>query len=70
MIPNVPIVPTPDMHRRFGGAINHLLNLIGGGHPFVELLSAPSNPTEGRTYYDLTTHKVRTWDGAAWQNHW
>jgi hypothetical protein len=32
--------------------------------------SAPSSPTEGQSYYDLTLHKSRTWDGSAWQNHW
>ena len=32
--------------------------------------STPSAPTEGMTYMDSTTHKLRTYDGTAWQNHW
>lgn len=40
------------------------------GHPFQELASAPSSPTEGQTYYDTALHKVRTWDGSLWQDHW
>ena len=32
--------------------------------------SPPANPAEGDTYYDKNLKKVRTWDGAAWQNHW
>lgn len=40
------------------------------GHPFQELASAPSSPTEGQTYYDTALHKVRTWDGTAWQAYW
>jgi len=26
--------------------------------------------TEGYTYYDRTTKKVRTWDGSAWKDHY
>lgn len=40
------------------------------GFPWPMLDAAPDNPTEGRTYYDLTTHKTRTYDGTAWQDHW
>lgn len=69
MIPNVPVVPHADMPRSFGQAINHLLNLISGGHPYVQLNAAPTSPAEGQTYYDLTLHKVRTFDGTLWQNH-
>jgi hypothetical protein len=38
--------------------------------PFEMLSAAPASPAEGRTYYDTTLHKVRTWDGSAWQNYW
>jgi len=34
------------------------------------LATAPSGPTEGDSYYDTALHKVRTWDGSAWNNHW
>lgn len=36
--------------------------------PFEPLASAPSSPAEGRTYYDTTLHKARTWNGTAWQD--
>ncbi len=39
-------------------------------NPFEPLATAPSSPTEGQTYYDTALHKVRTWDGTTWQNHW
>ncbi len=39
-------------------------------HPFEELAAPPPSPTEGQTYYDTTTHKVRTWNGTAWMDHW
>ena len=45
--------------------------LVGGsGFDPPHLSSAPSSPFEGLTYYDDTLHKMRTWDGSAWQNHW
>jgi hypothetical protein len=34
------------------------------------LAAAPASPVEGQTYYDSVLHKMRTWDGTAWQNHW
>jgi len=42
----------------------------GKQEPFEMLASAPASPGEGRTYYDTTLHKARTWDGTAWQDHW
>jgi hypothetical protein len=38
--------------------------------PFSKLATAPADPVEGQTYYDTALHKMRTWDGSAWQNHW
>lgn len=46
------------------------LNPITQGYPFMQLSSDPASPTEGFTYYSTSLHKVRTWDGSAWQNHW
>lgn len=46
------------------------LNPLSQGYPFIRLDSAPQDPEESFTYYDLTLHKARTWDGSAWQNHW
>jgi hypothetical protein len=28
--------------------------------------AAPASPVEGQTYYDATTHKLRSWNGTAW----
>lgn len=66
-IPNVPTQKAPDIERRFGQAINHLLN---DQHPFVELSAAPVNPTEGQAYYNKATHKAYVWDGTAWNALW
>ena len=46
------------------------LNPVVQGYPFMQLSSAPASPTTGFTYFDTSLNKVRTWDGAAWQNHW
>lgn len=32
--------------------------------------ATPGSPVEGLTYMDSTTHKLRTYDGTAWQDHW
>lgn len=65
-----PLIPVdgklPDWPRRVAAAINKLNNTR---HIYQELASAPANPTEGSTYYDLTLHTVRTWNGSAWNNH-
>lgn len=37
---------------------------------FVPLSGPPANPDEGETYYDGTSKRMRTWDGAAWRDHW
>lgn len=39
-------------------------------YPFEELAAAPGSPGEARTYYDTVLHKLRVWDGSAWQNCW
>lgn len=56
--------------RRIVGAMITTAIAAGKPHPFEELSAAPGSPTEGQTYYDKTLHKVRTWDGTAWQNYW
>jgi hypothetical protein len=37
---------------------------------FKPLAVAPTSPKEGWTYYDSALHKLRVWDGSAWQNCW
>jgi len=56
--------------RRVTGEMVAAAIAAGKAHPFDELASAPASPGEGRTYYDTTLHKARTWDGSAWQDHW
>lgn len=46
------------MRVKPNGAINYV--------PIAE----PSSPSEGDTYMDSTSHKLRTYDGTAWQDHW
>jgi hypothetical protein len=52
--------------RLVASALNQSLN----GYPFSQFTTAPADPKAGYTYYDTTLNKVRTWDGAAWNNHW
>lgn len=51
-------------------AVNHLLGRVASGYPFPMLAAAPTNVSEGYTYYDTALSKVRTWNGSAFQNHW
>ena len=39
------------------------------GYPFPTFAAAPTGVTAGFTYYDSALAKVRTWDGAIWNNH-
>lgn len=33
-------------------------------------IATPASPVEGQTYMDSTSHKLRTYDGTTWQDHW
>ena len=64
--------------RKAALAINWLLGPLGrrvaaleakAPLPFEPSATAPASPVEGQTYYDTATHKVRTYDGTAWQDH-
>ena len=65
MIPSV-WASVQDWMRLVAKEVNPVLQ----GYPFPMLDSAPSDVGEGYTYYDLGLHKVRTWNGSAFQNHW
>lgn len=65
--PRVPVDQGPGWVRQVASAINYLLGRTR--LPFEQLTAAPADPAEGTTYYDLTLHKVRTFDGTAWQDH-
>jgi hypothetical protein len=47
------------------GEVNPRIN----GYPFPQFDTAPADPLPGFTYYDTALGKVRTWDGAIWNNH-
>lgn len=32
--------------------------------------TAPASPVEGTIYYDSAAHKLKCWDGSAWQALW
>lgn len=51
-------------------AVSVMSGAIENGLDFRQSEAAPSGATEGYSYYDTTTHKVRTWDGSNWQDHW
>lgn len=55
----------PAWMRIVASAVNPRIN----GYPFPQFDTAPGDPEAGYTYYDTTLGKVRTWDGAAWSNH-
>lgn len=43
---------------------------IGALNGYKIEASAPASPIAGQTYYDTTLAMMRTWDGAAWRDHW
>lgn len=55
-----------DWPRRVAQAVNRMLL---GARGFERRDSEPADPFEGQSYYDTATHKARTWDGAAWNDH-
>lgn len=56
----------PDWMRMVSLQVNPILQ----GMPPLRLNAAPADPSEGLTYYDTVLHKMRTYDGSNWQNHW
>lgn len=46
------------------------VNPVLQGYPYMQLEADPASPTEGFTYYNRTSHKVRTFDGTIWRDHW
>jgi hypothetical protein len=44
------------------------VTIEGAGVVFPRLTADPGSPVEGQTYMNTTTHKLRCWDGSAWQN--
>lgn len=59
---------TQDWPRKVANAINALLRRRSS--PFDMFAAEPTDPTEGMTYYDTTTHKLRVYDGTIWQDGW
>lgn len=66
----------PDWFRLASQRVNGLLNRVAGleAHTVTAITftpsAAPASPTEGMTYMDSTTHKLRTYDGTVWNDHW
>lgn len=42
----------------------------GSGLKFPDLAADPTSPFENLTYYNTTTHKLRTYDGSSWHDLW
>lgn len=61
-----------DWPRKVANAINGLLRTSAAREtmPFQMLDAEPSDPVEGRAYFDTTTHKLRTFDGTTWVDAW
>lgn len=55
---------------RWQAIVAQLVNPILQGYPFKLLDSDPADVTEGFSYYNSTTKKVRTFDGTMWHDHW
>lgn len=56
----------PDWQRIVALQVNEILR----GYPYLKLNADPGSPEAGFTYFNTTTGKVRTWDGAAWFAHY
>lgn len=54
-----------------GYVVGDVLSASGmGGTPFTFTLTTVKKPAEGLTVYDLTLHKLYTFDGTIWQAAW
>jgi hypothetical protein len=65
---------TKDWPRKVANDVNRLLVRVGlletaDTFTFTPI-AEPSDPVEGMTYMDSTSHKLRTWDGSQWNDHW
>lgn len=60
----------PNVPRWIRSAALAINSLIRPTSMFFAPGAEPPDPTEGQTYYDATTHKLRTYDGSAWQDCW
>lgn len=59
-----------DWPRLVANAVNKLTNYMNAKTVTFAPTSEPADPVEGQTYMDSITHKLRTYDGTAWQDHW
>lgn len=50
--------------------VARFVNPLLQGYPFKSLDADPDDVKAGFTYFNTTTKKVRTFDGAAWRDHW
>lgn len=53
--------------RKAAAAINALISRPSG---FDNFDADPADPKPGRTYFNTTTNKARTWDGSIWNDLW
>lgn len=66
---------TPDWPRKVKQVVDQIERRVSAleiapAQGFEVLAAAPGTPFEGQSYYDNVLKKVRTWDGAAWNDHW
>lgn len=68
-----------DWPRLVATAVNKLINRMDAEEAkttdsleqlTLSPIAEPSSPVEGQTYMDSTSHKLRTYDGTSWQDHW
>ena len=55
----------PDWMRIVAQEVNQRIS----GYPFPSFDADPADVSAGFTYFNTTTGKVRSWDGATWNNH-
>lgn len=67
---NLRLFSLADVALFAGGDVQVLVARASGATRFIPRSTAPTSPARGDTYYDNTLEKLRTWNGAAWQNHW
>jgi hypothetical protein len=64
------MIPETNNRADWPRLVAHAVNrMTKGARGFERLDAAPLVPVAGRTYYDTTINKVRTFDGTVWQNH-
>ena len=77
----IPVIPPTAQRKDYARLVSNTINAlvravnqsgtsVTRGEVIYSPKAEPTSPVEGQTYMESTTHKLRTYDGTNWQDHW